>query len=89
MHLQTNVYVQKVISAAELLIGTALTAAAFGLIILPQRFAAAGVTGFARTMTQFIPVPLSVMVFIVNMLLMILGLVMPGTFLSTQISNKP
>lgn len=78
MNLQTNTYVQKMISAAELLIGTALTAAAFGLIILPQGFAAAGVTGFARTITYFIPVPLSVIVFIVNMLLMILGLVFVG-----------
>ena len=78
MILQTNIYIQKLISAAELLIGTALTAAAFGLIILPQDFAAAGVTGFARTITHNIPVPLSVMVFIVNMLLMILGLVFVG-----------
>ena len=55
MILQTNIYIQKLISAAELLIGTALTAAAFGLIILPQDFAAAGVTGFARTITHIIP----------------------------------
>ena len=79
MLLHNNIYVHKMILAAELLIGTALTAAAFGMIILPQGFAAAGVTGFARTITLFIPVPLSAMVFILNMLLMLLGLFFVGS----------
>ncbi|MGN0474246.1 MAG: YitT family protein, partial [Acutalibacteraceae bacterium] len=62
----------------EMFIGTALTSAAFGLIIVPQSFAAGGTTGFSQIIVGIIPVPLSVMVLIVNMVLLVLGLVFIG-----------
>lgn len=71
-------YIQPLISVIEMLVGAALTAAAFGFIIVPQGFAAGGVTGLSRIIIRIIPVPLSVVVFIINMGLLILGLVFVG-----------
>lgn len=71
-------YLRPLLAVMEMLIGTALTAAAFGLIIVPQRFAAGGVTGFSKVIVRLIPIPLSVMVFMMNMVLLFLGLVFIG-----------
>ncbi|MCI7795123.1 MAG: YitT family protein [Lachnospiraceae bacterium] len=71
-------YLRPLVAAIEMLIGTALTAAAFGLIIVPRGFAAGGITGFSRIIVSVIPIPLSAMVFIANMSLLILGLVFIG-----------
>lgn len=54
-------------------LGSCLTAAAFGLIVLPQGFAAGGVTGFSVLLQKLIPLPLSVIVLGVNLLLFALG----------------
>ncbi|MGN0732634.1 MAG: YitT family protein [Emergencia sp.] len=62
----------------EIIIGTILTAAAFGLVIIPKGFAAAGVTGFAKVLTGMIPVSLSAMVFLINASLLLLGLIFVG-----------
>lgn len=78
MGTQMKKYIQPLISAIEMLVGAALTAAAFGFIIVPQGFAAGGVTGLSRIIIRIIPVPLSVVVFIINMGLLILGLVFVG-----------
>lgn len=61
-----------------MLLGTALTAAAFGLIILPQGFAAGGVTGFCGIVGRVLPLPLAMLVLIVNVSLLILGLAVAG-----------
>ena len=71
-------YLRSLRAAVEMLIGTALTAAAFGLIIVPQGFAAGGVTGFSKILARLIPLPLSAVVFLVNMALLVLGLVFAG-----------
>ncbi|MGN0628649.1 MAG: YitT family protein [Oscillospiraceae bacterium] len=71
-------YLRPLSAVIEMLIGTMLTAAAFGLIIVPQSFAAGGITGFSRIIVNIIPIPLSVMVFILNMVLLILGFVFIG-----------
>ena len=71
-------FIRSLFAAAEMLTGTALTAAAFGLVIIPQGFAAGGVTGFSKIITGTIPVPLSVMVFAINMGLLVLGLIFVG-----------
>ena len=71
-------YFGPLMAAAELLIGTALTAAAFGLLIVPRGFAAGGVTGLSRILARIVPVPLPVVVFVVNMGLLLLGLVFVG-----------
>lgn len=70
--------IRSIFALIEMLTGTALTAAAFGLVILPQGFAAGGVTGFSKIITGMIPVPLSVMVLAVNMVLLALGLIFVG-----------
>lgn len=61
-----------------MIFGCALTAAAFGLLILPQDFAAGGVTGLAVLLQQVIPLQLSVLVFCCNAILFVLGLVFVG-----------
>lgn len=42
-------YLRPLVAAIEMLIGTALTAAAFGLIIVPRGFAAGGITKLRTT----------------------------------------
>lgn len=65
-------------SPLEMLLGTALTAVAFGLFILPQNFAAAGVTGLAALLSDFLPISLSQTVLAINLLFLVLGLVFVG-----------
>ena len=60
----------------EMTMGTALTAMAFELFIIPQNFAAAGVTGFASILSD--KAHLTQMVFVINMLFLILGFVFVG-----------
>lgn len=67
------------LTTAEMLLGTALTAASFALIIIPREFAAGGVTGFSRILVGFVPLPLSVAVLVVNMALLLLGLAFVGS----------
>lgn len=65
-------------SPLEMLLGTALTAVAFGLFILPQNFAAAGVTGLAALLSDFLPISLSQTVLAINLLFLVLGLMFVG-----------
>lgn len=65
-------------SPLEMILGTALTAMAFGLFILPQNFAAAGVTGVASLLSACLPVSLSQLVLAVNLVFLLLGLVFVG-----------
>lgn len=65
-------------SPLEMILGTALTSMAFGLFILPQNFAAAGVTGFASILSDYLPISLSQTVLAINMLFLVLGLVFVG-----------
>lgn len=62
----------------QILLGTALTAAAFGLIVVPQGFAAGGITGLARLMQQMMPLPLSWLVMACNLVFLLLGLICVG-----------
>lgn len=73
-----NPIVENAFSVLELLIGTALTAVAFGMVIIPQGFSAAGVTGISRVLSDIIPVPISFIVFIINMILLIIAWVFVG-----------
>ena len=65
-------------STLEMLLGTALSAMAFGLFILPGGFAAAGVTGLASVICAFLPLSLSRLVLAINLLFLVLGLVFVG-----------
>ena len=65
-------------STLEMLLGTALSAMAFGLFILPGGFAAAGVTGLASVICAFLPLSLSQLVLAINLLFLALGLVFVG-----------
>lgn len=69
---------KKLCSYALILVGAALTALAFGMIILPQSFAAGGVTGAAVVLTRLLPLPLSILVLALNAALFILGLLLVG-----------
>lgn len=62
-----------IFSSIEMIIGTAMTAAAFGLIIIPQGFAAGGVTGFARIISNSLGTSLSVTVLLFNIALLGIG----------------
>lgn len=66
------------ISFLEMLIGTALTAAPFGMIILPLGYVAAGATGLAKVLAGIFPIPLSAIVLALNILLLLLGLIFIG-----------
>lgn len=54
-------------------LGTALTAAAFGLIVLPQGLAAGGITGLSVLLSRVLPLPVSAIVFALNAGLFLLG----------------
>ena len=54
-------------------LGTALTAAAFGLIVLPQGLAAGGITGLSVLLSRVMPLPVSAIVFVLNAGLFLLG----------------
>lgn len=69
---------EKMLSLIKIFVGVLLTDIAFGMIILPQSFAAGGVTGFSVILHKIIPLPLSVIVFICNALLFVLGYVFVG-----------
>lgn len=58
--------------------GTALMAAAFGLVVLKQGFAAGGVTGLSVVLCRLVPVPVSAMVLALNLVLFVLGWVFVG-----------
>lgn len=82
MNYSNDIFVKSIlktcVSHLEMIMGTALTAMAFGLFILPQNFAAAGVTGFASIISGYLPISLSQMVFAINMLFLVLGFVFVG-----------
>lgn len=67
-----------IIKFFQMITGMVLTAASFGLVIIPKGFAMAGVTGFSKVLTELIPIQLSLMVLIVNIILLILGIVFVG-----------
>lgn len=84
---RSKMWLHRALRFIQLLVGTALTAAAFGMIIIPQGFAAGGVTGLARILSGVIPVPLSAVVFALNMILLGLGLVFVGkTFVAKTVA---
>ena len=62
----------------ELVTGTFLTAAAFGLIIIPQGFSSGGVTGLARLTAAALCLPLPVIVMAYNLTLLALGYFLCG-----------
>ena len=70
---------RRISSGVEVLLGTALTAAAFGLVVIPQGFAAGGVTGLARLLQAAAGLPLSRLVLGLNLGLLALGLWGAGT----------
>ncbi len=66
------------LSWLEILIGTILCASAYGLFILPQSFAAGGVTGLSVILANYLPFSLSAIVLAVNTILFLFGLVFLG-----------
>ena len=63
---------EKVLSIVKILVGVALTDIALGMIVLPQSFAAGGVTGLCVILSKMIPLPVSILVLICNAILFIL-----------------
>lgn len=59
-------------------LGSCITALVFAVIVLPQGFAAGGVTGFSVILQRIIPLPVSVLVFIMNISLFVLGWCLVG-----------
>lgn len=64
---------KKLISYLEIALGAGMTAAAFGLIVLPQGFAAGGVTGLSVLLRSIVPLPVSTIVLMLNIALFTLG----------------
>lgn len=61
-----------------IIIGGAMTAAAFGLFVLPQGFVAGGVTGLSVILQSFLPFPLSWIVLSINIILFAVGWIFAG-----------
>lgn len=78
MSRETQSWKTQIFLFIEMLLGSILMAAAFGLIIIPQSFSAGGITGLARVLQSFLPIPLSVLVFFLNMILLLAGLLFIG-----------
>lgn len=70
--------VRKMLTLMEMLSGTALTAGAFTMVILPQNFAAGGVTGFSKIINRACGFSVSMMVLTINLILLLAGLVFVG-----------
>ena len=64
---------EKLRSYLMIALGAALTAAAFGLIVLPQGMAAGGITGLSVLIGRALPLPVSAIVFALNAGLFLLG----------------
>ena len=64
---------EKLRSYLMIALGTALTAAAFGLIVLPQGMAAGGITGLSVLIGRALLLPVSAIVFALNAGLFLLG----------------
>lgn len=65
----------KILPLLGMVVGTALSAAAFGLIIIPQGFAAGGVTGLSRVLCRGLSWNLSSLVLVINLALLLAGLI--------------
>jgi uncharacterized membrane-anchored protein YitT (DUF2179 family) len=59
-------------------LGSCLTAFAFAFVVIPQGLAAGGVTGFSILLRNIIPLPISVLVFLINLILFVLGWLVVG-----------
>ncbi|MCI6091534.1 YitT family protein [bacterium] len=68
----------KFISYIMIIFGGTLTAAAFGLFVLPQGFVAGGVTGLSVILSGFMNLPLSWIVLAINLILFALGWIFAG-----------
>lgn len=64
---------KKSIQYLEIIIGCLLAAASFGLFILPQKFAAGGITGLSIILSSFIPLKLSLIILLLNTCLFLSG----------------
>lgn len=64
---------KKLLSYLLIVAGGTMTAAAFGLFVLPQNFVAGGVTGLSVILQRLIPLPLSWIVLCINILLFVIG----------------
>lgn len=66
------------VSFVQILIGNALTAAAFGSVVIPRGFASGGTTGLSLILSQYLSSPLTVTVMAVNTLLFMAGFLVLG-----------
>lgn len=64
---------RKMMMYAQVLLGNALIALAFGSLIIPQGFASGGTTGLAMILLELVPLSLFVIVLIINAVLFVAG----------------
>lgn len=69
---------KKLLSYLLIVVGGTMTAAAFGLFVLPQNFVAGGVTGLSVILQNLIPLSLSAIVLCINILLFLVGWLFAG-----------
>ncbi|MDY5846661.1 MAG: YitT family protein [Bariatricus sp.] len=68
----------KLLSYTIIIFGGILTAAAFGIFVLPQGFVAGGVTGLSVILSSFLKLPVSWIVLSINLILFGLGWIFAG-----------
>lgn len=69
---------KKIISYLEIIIGNMLSACAFGMIVLPQKFVAGGVTGLSLVLSHVFPIHITIIMYIINAILFALGFFLVG-----------
>lgn len=69
---------RKLMMYMQVLLGNALIAIAFGVLIIPNEIASGGTTGMAMIVSKFVPLPLSVVVLMINAVLFAAGFLYLG-----------
>lgn len=69
---------RKLMMYMQVLLGNALIAIAFGVLIIPNEIASGVTTGMAMIVSKFVPLPLSVVVLMINAVLFAAGFLYLG-----------
>ena len=75
---------EKIKDYVMVIVGTTMTALAFGLLILPKGILAGGVTGCARLLSAWCALPVSGIVLVINTGLFIAGYLCMGRSFTLQ-----
>ena len=73
-----NMEKEKVILNLKIIIGTLIIAASIHFFLVPNHIVAGSITGLAMVLVKFIPIPVSAMTFILNMICLVIAFLFIG-----------